>query len=269
MISGAAVDLASALFDTMSIFTSNASSGFVPTRYHEVMSATSPARRRGPRKGDTREADILRTLEQLIATKPFAAIGIDELALGAGISRSAFYFYFASKDAVLSALIQELEVDLMAEHADWYAGTGPVEAEAALRRSTSYVVALWQARGPLLRLMHLPADVPEPVQQFRARSQERQRRLTVERIERERAAGLAPPGPPSAPALASAMIQLRTALLSDAFAPQNDQPITTDPAAVIDDMVAAQLRLFYGRVPGVSATTSRAGDVTHPDQKPE
>jgi AcrR family transcriptional regulator len=219
------------------------------------MSATSPARRRGPRKGDTREADILRTFEQLIATRSPASIGIDELALGAGISRSAFYFYFGSKDAVLSALIQELEADLVAEHADWYQGTGLIEAEAALRRSMSYVVELWQARGPLLRLMHLAADVPEPVQQFRARSLERQKRLTTERIERERAAGLAPAGPPSAAALAIGLIQLRTALLSDAFAPEDDRAPTSDPAAVVDDVVAAQLRLMYGVVPPLGPAT--------------
>jgi AcrR family transcriptional regulator len=254
---------ASVLFNTMLSFLSTASGNLVPGRYDESMSAITPGRRRGPRKGDTREADILRTFEQLIGTKPLAAIGIDELALGAGISRSAFYFYFGSKDAVLSALIQELEADLMAEYADWYQGSGLVEAEASLRRSLTYVVALWQARGPLLRLVHLAADVPEPVQQFRARSMERQTRLTVERIERERAAGLAPAGPPSATALAIGMIQLRTALLSDAFAPEDDRAPTSDPAAVIEDVIAAQLRLLYGRVPEAGAATADS-DVANP-----
>jgi AcrR family transcriptional regulator len=234
----------------------------------EGMSETASGRRRGPRKGDTREADILRTFEQLIAVKSPAAIGVDELALGAGISRSAFYFYFASKDAVLTALIQGLEADLLAEHADWYDGTGPDEAADALHRSTSYVVGLWSARGPLLRLIFLAADVPEPVLEFRKRSLDRQRRLTMERIDRERAAGLAPPGPPSAAALASGLIQLRTALLSGAFAPEDDRPPASDPRELIEDLLAAQLRLLYGRVPPRAPVSPGADPGAVPDRDP-
>src|SRR5690242_19466650 len=118
---------------------------------------TGTSRRRGVRKGDAREADILRTFETLIATKPAAAIGIDELALGAGISRSAFYFYFASKDAVLTALLADLEESLLAENADWYDGGA---AEPALRRSLEHGVALWSARGPLLRLIYQSTTCP-------------------------------------------------------------------------------------------------------------
>lgn len=207
---------------------------------------TAPAgstRRRGVRKGDAREADILRTFESLIATKPLSAIGIDELALGAGISRSAFYFYFSSKDAVLTSLLDGLEESLLAENADWYEGGA---AEPALRRSLQHSAALWAARGPLLRLVLAGTDVPEPVLRFRARSLERQRRGTVRRIERERAAGLAPAGPPSPEILAAAMIQIRTGLFCEAFAPRDDQTGPVDPEPLIEDLLALMLRLLYG-----------------------
>src|SRR5690242_10045406 len=131
---------------------------------------TGTSRRRGARKGDAREADILRTFEELIATKPLSAISIDELALGAGISRSAFYFYFSSKDAVLTSLLDGLEESLLTENADWYEGQA---AEPALRRSLQYAATLWAARGPLLRLIYQATDVPEQVLQFRARSLDR------------------------------------------------------------------------------------------------
>jgi AcrR family transcriptional regulator len=202
-------------------------------------------RRRGARKGDAREADILRTFEALIATKSPAAIGIDELALGAGISRSAFYFYFASKDAVLTALLADLEESLLAENADWYEGGA---AEPALRRSLEHGVALWSARGPLLRLIYQADDVPEPIRRFRARSHDRGRRRTMERIERERAAGLAPAGPPSAAGLAFALIQLRTGTLAEAFAPSAAPDVPVDAEALVDDLLATMLRLLYGSV---------------------
>ncbi len=58
--------------------------------------------------GDDREAAILATAERLLADKKFADISVDDLAKGAGLSRPTFYFYFASKDAVLLALLQPL-----------------------------------------------------------------------------------------------------------------------------------------------------------------
>jgi AcrR family transcriptional regulator len=58
--------------------------------------------------GDDREAAILATAERLLADKKFADISVDDLAKGAGLSRPTFYFYFASKDAVLLALLEPL-----------------------------------------------------------------------------------------------------------------------------------------------------------------
>ena len=72
------------------------------------MPAASPTRVRGRRatrpSGDDREAAILRTLEDMLEQRPFAEISVDDLARGAGLSRPTFYFYFASKDAVLVRL---------------------------------------------------------------------------------------------------------------------------------------------------------------------
>nr|WP_183517433.1 TetR/AcrR family transcriptional regulator [Mycolicibacterium sp. BK634] len=70
--------------------------------------AATPTRVRGRRatrpSGDDREAAILRTLEDMLEQRPFAEISVDDLAKGAGLSRPTFYFYFASKDAVLVRL---------------------------------------------------------------------------------------------------------------------------------------------------------------------
>ncbi|MDT5105659.1 MAG: TetR/AcrR family transcriptional regulator, ethionamide resistance regulator [Mycobacterium sp.] len=77
------------------------------------MTATSPARsgrgRRSTRpSGDDREAAILATAEGLLEHKKFADISVDDLAKGAGLSRPTFYFYFASKEAVLLSLMEPL-----------------------------------------------------------------------------------------------------------------------------------------------------------------
>ena len=75
--------------------------------------ATRPpgaARGRRPARpsGDDRELAILATAERLLAERPLAAISVDDLARGAGISRPTFYFYFASKDAVLLTLLDRV-----------------------------------------------------------------------------------------------------------------------------------------------------------------
>lgn len=79
------------------------------------MTAVSPPRPRGRRatrpSGDERESAILTTLERMLEQRPFAEISVDDLAKGAGLSRPTFYFYFASKDAVLVRLFARMVAD--------------------------------------------------------------------------------------------------------------------------------------------------------------
>ncbi len=76
---------------------------------------TSNAPRLGGRRatrpsGDDRELAILTTLERLLEQRTFGEISVDDLAKGAGLSRPTFYFYFASKDAVLLRLFEQVIV---------------------------------------------------------------------------------------------------------------------------------------------------------------
>ena len=58
--------------------------------------------------GDDREQAILATAERLLEERGFASISVDDLAKGAGLSRPTFYFYFASKEAVLLSLLEPI-----------------------------------------------------------------------------------------------------------------------------------------------------------------
>ena len=74
--------------------------------------AGAPRGRRSLRPtSEDREAAILETAERLIGERPFAEISVDDLAKGAGLSRPTFYFYFASKDAVLLTLWERVIVE--------------------------------------------------------------------------------------------------------------------------------------------------------------
>jgi TetR/AcrR family transcriptional regulator, ethionamide resistance regulator len=74
-----------------------------------VTTANASRGRRAARpSGDERQQAILDTASRLIQDRSFAEISVDDLAKGAGISRPTFYFYFASKEAVLLSLLDPL-----------------------------------------------------------------------------------------------------------------------------------------------------------------
>ncbi|BBH68104.1 hypothetical protein ACTI_47890 [Actinoplanes sp. OR16] len=190
-------------------------------------------RRRGPSKGDRRERAILATARDLLTRKPLADITIDELAAGAEISRSSFYFYFDSKLAVVVALLHDLTGELLADSSQWLDGTGP--DEEALRRSLTGLAAIWGSHGRLLSGALAAAPGCPPIAAWRAGLRDAHVKRLAARIERDRAAGRAPAGP--APAVLAGMIDdLRLAAFAGA----------ADPAALVDDLVVVELRVLYG-----------------------
>lgn len=196
---------------------------------------TTAARRRGPTKGDLRERAILDAARTLLEAKPLSAVTTDELAGGAGLSRSSFYFYFDSKVAVLAALLEELSIELREENSPWLDSDGP--SLPALRSATAHTVTLWRTSAGLLRQAFTGDDAQ--LVAWRDALVDRGIRRTAAKVERDRAAGLAPAGPPSAVALARMLHGAKTELLL------HRDPSTGDEA-LVEDVVGATLRLVYG-----------------------
>jgi TetR/AcrR family transcriptional regulator, ethionamide resistance regulator len=166
-----------------------------------------PARRRRPRKGDLKEQAILDTAVKLLAERSFEAIGVDELARGAGISRPTFYFYFESKQAVLRVLVEQLTGQAFSD-SDWLTGADNLPPEEAIRSGIEMGVQLWRDHGPVLRAgFDTWGTVPE-LRQFWEAITERFVDAAAEQIRVERRSGNAPDGPPSARALATALIRM-------------------------------------------------------------
>ncbi len=161
-------------------------------------------RRRGPTKGDLKEEAILETCERLLQKKPMNDIGVDELAAGAGISRSSFYFYFESKDAVLRTLVARIAEEMFAEAESWLDRTDEAP-EVTTMRTIEATAAVWEAHGPVLRAaVQNWGTVPE----MRAFGEGLVRRFvdrSAKSIEEAREAGDAPGGP-DPKALATALI---------------------------------------------------------------
>jgi AcrR family transcriptional regulator len=165
--------------------------------------AQSPpsARRRAPRKGDLTEQRLLREAEALLAERPLNSIGIDEIAQAAGLSRSSFYFYFTSREALLLTLGERAQDEVFASANAWLNRTDEPPAEA-IARALAENLGLWRRHGPVLRALHDASNTDEQTDAMRLAIARRFVDATAAQIERERDAGVAPGAPPDARRLA-------------------------------------------------------------------
>ncbi|RBY90759.1 TetR/AcrR family transcriptional regulator [Blastococcus sp. TF02A-26] len=154
-------------------------------------------RSRRPRRpsGDDRERALLATAERLLEERPLAEISVDDLARGAGISRSTFYFYFASKEAVVLALLDRVVAEARAARAEALSGTAG--ARAAWRAALVTVRDTFRDHRALTAAAtELLAASPE-VRGLWSAVMDDFVAETAAAIEAERARGAAPPGPPA------------------------------------------------------------------------
>jgi AcrR family transcriptional regulator len=194
--------------------------------------------------GDDRELAILTTAERLLAERPLSAISVDDLARGAGISRPTFYFYFASKDAVLLTLLDRIvaEADAATDSA-FDARAGGVR-EGWRRAITAYydtfrahralTVAWAEARSSNAEIRDLWAQVFEGWVH-----------RCAEAIDAERQRGAAPAGPPARD-IAVALTSMNERVLYATFT--GDGPAVAEPGAV-DVLLEIWLRAIYGTAP--------------------
>ena len=155
----------------------------------------------GLRKGERREQAILDAAEELLAAIPFAELTMDDIAQQAGLSRPALYFYFASKEHVLTGLHQRI-YDEMVTTMDPLGNQASPIAET-MGEAIERVCANWRAHRHALRTFHETAMVSSTFEQVWRQRLERHVTALTTIIERERAAGRAAPSPPAAQAIAS------------------------------------------------------------------
>jgi TetR/AcrR family transcriptional regulator, ethionamide resistance regulator len=124
--------------------------------------ATTPLKRRtrALSKGDRRETELLKGAERLLDEGAFDDASVAELAAAAGVSRPTFYFYFASKDALLASVVQAVHHDIAAclltaldqpgEPSEQIAGAIHAAADA-----------WWEHRAAMSAAMQLAQRIPE------------------------------------------------------------------------------------------------------------
>jgi AcrR family transcriptional regulator len=197
---------------------------------------------RKPSKGDLTAQAILDTAERLLAKRSLREIGIDELAAGAGVTRSTFYFHFESREDVLYALSERLSRELYASAVVWFRRSDE-SPKLAVQRALTQTVALWRDHGPVLRASVRGRESDPRLADLWADVARRFMRSTAVQIESERNAGLAMPGPPSARALARVLVMMN----ETACFQQTLMKKSADwDAELVDTLATIWVRSIYG-----------------------
>jgi AcrR family transcriptional regulator len=205
----------------------------------------APSRRRAARKGDLTEQRLLDEAESLLAGRPLAGIGIDELAAAAGISRSSFYFYFSSREALLRTLAERAQEEVLTSAGRWLERTDEPPAEA-ITRTLGDNLALWRRHGAVLRALYDAREADAETKALWVAIARRFIDATAAQIERERAAGMAPPAPPDARELAVLLIGMNERAFYDA---SRRRPSRARDAALVETLATVWLRTVYGTTP--------------------
>ncbi len=210
------------------------------------MTATSQARpARGRRtarpSGDDRELAILETAERLLEDRSLAEISVDDLARGAGISRPTFYFYFASKDAVLLTLLERVIAEADAALEDLIAHR-PAERRAIWRRGIGVFVQTFGAHRAVCAATVAVKNSNSAARELWATSMQRWIDHIAAVIEAERAAGAAPVTMPAVE-LSTALNLMNESVMTAAFA--GHQPSIPDHR-VLDNLVHIWTTSIYG-----------------------
>jgi TetR/AcrR family transcriptional regulator, ethionamide resistance regulator len=113
---------------------------------------------------------LLETAERLLRDGRFGEASLEEIASDAGMSRQNFYFYFASKQALLASLVShtldDMRDELVALSSSMPAGPEPLSVvRAGLFAATEL---WWRHTDVLITAVHMAGAAPEIFEQLTA-----------------------------------------------------------------------------------------------------
>ncbi|MCD2264149.1 TetR/AcrR family transcriptional regulator [Dietzia aurantiaca] len=203
------------------------------------MSPAAPSGSTSPR-GDRRREDILSALDERLKTTALDDISVADLTEAAGITRSAFYFYFDSKAAAVSMLLVVVNKEAGEAIDIIVGGEGDFRRRvtAGLTRLIDRVLEVDHIYRALLtaRTKH------EPTREMWDAGRRYNAAPVADFIRAERAAGRAPDGA-DAQSLAEGLMQLNQQIL---------ERVVYEPGAPRDALLAITtdmwVRTVYGRI---------------------
>ena len=112
---------------------------------------TTSRRRAAPSKGDLRELAILDAAERQLTDHGLEHMTVETIATAAGIARGALYFYFGSKNDVLTALVERTAASAVSE-IELAEASAPTDPRQALRQALQHLAHQWHEHGAIMRM---------------------------------------------------------------------------------------------------------------------
>jgi AcrR family transcriptional regulator len=198
--------------------------------------------RRTPHHGDRRRAALLAALDELLRENDLEDIAIADISARAGVTRSAFYFYFENKAACVAALGAEMYQEAIAAADHLFADDGPPGHR--IQRMVDSLFATWESHQYLYRATLEASRTSATIREVWDTYRESFIEPVAGLIEDERAAGHAPPGPPGE-TLAVTLLELSDSTLERLDA--------SDPAGIArraEALATIWWRAIYGEAEG-------------------
>ncbi len=170
----------------------------------------TPTDRRQPQRSDRRRIAILESLDHHLQESSFESINIADISRRAGVTRSAFYFYFDNKAAAVAALMEQMyddafvATDLLTREAE--------SPERRIRAATDALFDTWERHQYLFHAMLEARGSSPAVREMWDSDRTSFVPSVAAMIEAERRAGRAPDGP-DATVLATMLLEFNDRLL--------------------------------------------------------
>jgi TetR/AcrR family transcriptional regulator, ethionamide resistance regulator len=201
-------------------------------------SASPVAHREGPATAKRAQVQgaVLAATERLLAEgSSYAELNVERIAKAAGISRTAFYFYFRDKRDLLMRLAADVTEQLYAQADIWFSGDGDPESE--IREALTRIAELYDEHGVLIRAIVEVSTYEEDIATFWRGLVDQFVEATARRIEAEQQDG--PPAHATAVAL--------TWMVERTYYQQQVRAEPLPATDLVDAITAIYLRTVYGR----------------------
>lgn len=166
--------------------------------------------RRPQQRSDLRREAILGALDEWLQESSLEAVNIAEISKQAGVTRSAFYFYFENKGAAVAALMERMVDETFAVNELFTTGSEPPQVR--IRTMLTGLVAMWERHRHLFQAMLEVRGSSPSVREIWDTARESFTDSIADMIRSERAAGVAPPGL-DATVLATVLLEFNGQLL--------------------------------------------------------
>lgn len=204
--------------------------------------AASSTPRRSSRAGPA-GTQILDALERLLHDGPFAELSVERICAEASVTRATYYHYYGSKHAALAALTGKLWDDVFAQIEPFVSGSGDEQPQRTIQESFRDAWQIWLDHAPAFHALATSWEEDPDLRQRWIAIIDRFTTSIAAEIDRERAAGTAPPGPDSHQ-LASVLLWSTAHCLHVAGSHANAQ--MPDEAGLFETMMTVWLRSIYG-----------------------